>query len=113
VVANYEMLERFDPAQFGGRGAGRVLDPQGLRRGKTRTQIIEAFAKTPYRLACTATPAPNDYMELGNHAEFLGVMSRAEMLAMFFVHDGGETQKWRLKGHAEADFCVLAVQRGR
>jgi len=58
----------------------------------------------PYRLACTATPAPNDYMELGNHAEFLGIMSFTEMLATFFVHDGGETAKWRLKGHAEDKF---------
>ena len=72
--------------------------------GKTRTAIIDAFQQTPFRLACTATPAPNDYMELGNHAEFLGVMSRVEMLSMFFVHDGGETQKWRLKGHAESEF---------
>lgn len=72
--------------------------------GKTRTAIIETFRQTPYRLACTATPAPNDYMELGNHAEFLGVMTRAEMLAMFFVHDGGDTSQWRLKGHAEYEF---------
>lgn len=72
--------------------------------GKTRTQIIESFRDTPFKLACTATPAPNDYMELGNHAEFLGVMSRVEMLSMFFVHDGGETQQWRLKGHAESEF---------
>ena len=67
----------------------------------------------PFRLACTATPAPNDYMELGNHAEYMGSMSRAEMLSMFFVHDGGETQKWRLKGHAQTDFwrwvCSWAV----
>ena len=62
------------------------------------------FAQTPYKLACTATPAPNDYMELGNHSEFLGVMTRAEMLAMYFVHDGGQTSKWRLKGHAESLF---------
>ena len=68
----------------------------------------------PYKLACTATPAPNDYMELGNHAEFCGVMTRSEMLSMFFVHDGGETSKWRLKGHAEdvfwqwmASWCVF------
>lgn len=67
---------------------------------QTQENKIEAFKQTPFRLACTATPAPNDYMELGNHAEFLGVMSMSEMLSMFFVHDGGETQKWRLKGHA-------------
>ena len=56
--------------------------------GSTRNLIIESFANTPFRLACTATPAPNDYMELGNHAEFLGIQSRSEMLSMFFVHDG-------------------------
>lgn len=61
-------------------------------------------ASIPFRLAATATPAPNDFMELGNHAEFLGVMSYTDMLATFFVHDGGETQKWRLKGHAEDEF---------
>jgi hypothetical protein len=72
--------------------------------GKTRNAIIAAFAKTPYRLACTATPAPNDFTELGNHAEFLGVKSRVEMLAEYFVHDGGDTSSWRLKGHAEEEF---------
>lgn len=103
TVANYEMLEHFDVAHF----QGVVLDESSIIKsydGKMRTQIIEAFNKTPFRLACTATPAPNDYMELGNHAEFLSVMSRVEMLSMFFVHDGGETQKWRLKGHAETEF---------
>jgi len=68
--------------------------------GETKKQIIDLFKRTPYKLACTATPSPNDPMELGNHSEFLDVMSRNEMLAMYFVHDGGETAKWRLKGHA-------------
>ena len=68
--------------------------------GATKNLIIEKFKDTPYKLACTATPSPNDPMELGNHSEFLDVMSRNEMLAMYFVHDGGETAKWRLKGHA-------------
>ena len=80
-----------------------VLDESSIIKsfsGKLRNQIIEMFLHTPYKLACTATPAPNDYMELGNHSEFLGVMTRAEMLAMYFVHDGGQTSKWRLKGHA-------------
>jgi hypothetical protein len=102
-ITNYERLHRFDATRF----AGVVLDESSILKaysGATRTAIIEAFAQTPYRLACTATPAPNDYMELGNHAEFLGVMSRVEMLAMFFVHDGGDTSQWRLKGHAEGDF---------
>lgn len=103
TITNYEMLEHFDPSEYD----GVVLDESSILKaysGKIRTAIIEAFEKTPYRLACTATPAPNDYMELGNHAEFLGVMKRTEMLSMFFVHDGGETQKWRVKGHAEDHF---------
>lgn len=103
VVTNYECLDHFDPAAF----TGVVLDESSILKsfdGAFRTQLTESFRETPFRLACTATPAPNDYMELGTHAEFLGAMSRAEMLAMFFVHDGGETQKWRIKGHAQSDF---------
>lgn len=102
-IANYEMLHHFEPVLF----EGVVLDESSILKsftGKIRTDLIESFAFTPYRLACTATPAPNDYMEIGNHAEFLGVMSRTEMLSMYFVHDGGDTQKWRLKGHAEDSF---------
>jgi superfamily II DNA or RNA helicase len=112
TITNYEMLDRFDLSRF----TGVVLDESSILKsydGKTRTQIIDGFAQTPFRLACSATPAPNDYMELGNHSQFLGVMSYTEMLSMFFVHDGGETQKWRLKGHAEAEFwrwlCSWAV----
>jgi DNA modification methylase/superfamily II DNA or RNA helicase len=112
VVTNYDRLDGFDPGRF----AGVVLDESSILKafdGATRTQLIESFSGTPFRLACTATPAPNDYMELGNHSEFLGVLTRAEMLATFFVHDGGETQSWRLKGHAESDFwawlCSWAV----
>lgn len=111
-VANYEMLRHFDPAAFG----GVVLDESSILKsfdGATRTAIIEAFGQTPFRLACTATPAPNDFMELGNHAEFLGVLTRTEMLSTFFFHDGGETSQWTLKGHAERDFwrwvCSWAV----
>lgn len=111
-ITNYEKLHKFDPEQF----CGIVLDESSILKsldGKTRTQLIESFRRTPFKLACTATPSPNDYMELGNHAEFLGVMTHAEMLSMFFVHDGGETQKWRLKGHAEKEFwkwvCSWAV----
>lgn len=99
-ITNYEKLEHFVANEF----VGVVLDESSILKsftGKIRNQIISCFAKTPYKLACTATPAPNDYMELGNHSEFLGVMTRPEMLAMFFVHDGGQTSKWRLKGHAE------------
>jgi hypothetical protein len=111
-IANYERLHLFDAARF----VCVVLDESSILKSydsATRNAIIEAFAATPYKLACTATPAPNDHMELGNHAEFLGVMARVEMLAMFFTHDGGETQKWRLKGHATDDFwrwvCSWAV----
>ena len=74
------------------------------KMGKTSLSLRELFERTPFKLCCTATPAPNDFMELGTHAEFLGVMKQTEMLATFFVHDGGETQKWRLKGHAEKKF---------
>ncbi|HKS67544.1 MAG TPA: helicase-related protein, partial [Candidatus Acidoferrales bacterium] len=112
VVTNYDRLPKFDLEHF----AGVVLDESSILKasdGKTRTAIIETFADYRFRLACTATPAPNDYMELGNHAEFLGVMTQEEMLAMFFIHDGGETQKWRLKGHAQSEFwkwmCSWAV----
>jgi hypothetical protein len=111
-VTNYEKLHKFDPSVFG----GVVIDESSILKsfdGATRNQILEAFKRTPYKLAATATPAPNDYMELGNHAEFLGVCSRSEMLSMFFVHDSGDTSKWRLKGHAEKDFwqwlCSWAV----
>lgn len=103
TIANYEMLHEFDCSKF----SGVVLDESSILKsysGKIRTQIIESFTKTPFKLACTATPAPNDFMELGNHAEFLGIMSREEMLSMYFVHDGGETQKWRIKGHAQDPF---------
>lgn len=112
VITNYDRLQRFNADEFG----AVVLDESSILKasdGKTRQLITETFQGTPFRLACTATPAPNDYMELGNHAEFLGVMTQEEMLAMFFIHDGGETQKWRLKGHAESEFwkwmCSWAV----
>ena len=102
-ITNYEKLDKFVANEF----VGVVLDESSILKsftGKVRTQIIDCFASVPYKLACTATPAPNDYMELGNHSEFLGVMTRAEMLSMFFVHDGGQTSKWRLKGHAQDIF---------
>ena len=102
-ITNYEKLHNFDPSTVD----GIVLDESSILKsfdGKVRTEIIEAFQDTPYKLACTATPAPNDHMELANHAEFLQVMSRPEMLATFFVHDGGSTSQWRLKGHAVKAF---------
>jgi len=102
-IANYEMLQHFDASKFG----GVVLDESSILKhhdSKTRQALTDAFKDTPYKLCCTATPSPNDFMELGTHAQFLGVMSQTEMLATFFVHDGGDTAKWRLKGHAEAKF---------
>ncbi len=102
-VANYERLHLFDPSAFD----GVVLDESSCIKhfnSKTLEQLVAAFNRTPYRLAATATPAPNDWTELGTHAEFLGVCSREEMLAEFFCHDGGETQVWRLKGHAQREF---------
>lgn len=103
TTANYEMLHHFNPSDY----CAVVLDESSILKasdGKTRSAIIEAFRDTKYRLACTATPAPNDFMELGNHSEFLGIMHQNEMLAKFFFHDGGETQNWTLKGHAEEEF---------
>lgn len=98
-ITNYERLEKFDPNKF----IGIVLDESSIIKnftGKFRNKIIEAYARTPYKLACSATPSPNDYTELGNTAEFLGVMSRSEMLSMFFINDTGDTTaSWRLKGH--------------
>lgn len=103
IVTNYEMLDKFDLSAF----AGLVLDESSAIKdatSKRRNQIIELSHQVPYRLSCTATPSPNDHMELGNQAEFLGVMKQTEMLAMFFTHDSSETQKWRLKGHAKSRF---------
>lgn len=103
VVVNYEMLDHFAGLDWG----GVVLDESSILKsfeGKIRNQIISTFSGVDYRLSCTATPSPNDYMELGNQAEFLGIMSRTEMLAQFFIHDGGDTSKWRLKGHGKTVF---------
>lgn len=102
-ITNYESIEKIDTSVF----CGIVLDESSILKnfdGKTKEKIILSFQYTPYKLACTATPSPNDVMELCNHAEFLDVMNRNEMLAMYFVHDGGETTKWRIKGHAEKEF---------
>ena len=103
VIIHYEQIENIDCSEF----AGVVLDESSILKnfdGETKKKIIDTFYHTKYKLACTATPSPNDPMELGNHAEFLNIMSRNEMLAMYFVHDGGETSKWRLKGHAVKTF---------
>ncbi|MFN3549244.1 MAG: helicase [Mesorhizobium sp.] len=102
-VSNYQKLSHFDLSGFG----GIALDESSILKsydGHFRNMLIDAAAPLPFRLAATATPAPNDFMELGNHAEFLGVMSYTDMLATFFVHDSSDTRVWRLKGHAEDDF---------
>ncbi|HRC15943.1 MAG TPA: DNA methyltransferase [Bacteroidia bacterium] len=102
-IANYEQLNNIDCSLFD----CIVLDESSIIKnfdGATRKLIIDQFANTSYKLACTATPSPNDPMELGNHSEFLNIMSYNEMLAMYFVHDGGDTAKWRLKGHAKERF---------
>lgn len=102
-IVNYDQLDNIDTSQF----IGVVLDESSILKGKdskTKNKLLDLFKNTPYKLCCSATPSPNDHMELGNHAEFLGAMSYLEMLAMYFVHDGGETSKWRLRKHAEKDF---------
>jgi hypothetical protein len=102
-ITNYDQLDNVDASLF----IGIALDESSILKnfeGKMRNQIIDKFRGTPYKSCWTATPSPNDPMELGNHAEFLGVMSRNEMLSMYFVHDGGDTSKWRIKGHAERTF---------
>jgi len=111
-ITNYEKLHKFDAGSF----VGIVLDESSILKsytGKFRNYIIESFQKTPYKLACTATPAPNDFQELGNHSEFLNVLSRSEMLSMFFINDTSNVGTWRLKGHGESKFwkwlCSWAV----
>ncbi len=103
-LTNYERMEKFDPSGF----AGVILDESSILKsftGATTRALMAAFADTPYRLACTATPAPNDHMELGQHAEFLGVMRTMEMLARWFINDTSTaSQDWRLKKHAVQPF---------
>ena len=102
-ITNYDRIEDVDITRY----SGIVLDESSILKnfdGATKQLIIDSFKQTPYKLACTATPSPNDIMELCNHAEFLDVMSRNEMLAMYFIHDGGNTSSWRLKGHCEQMF---------
>lgn len=103
TVTNYERLENFHIEQFG----AVALDESSILKnssGAYSTWMIDAFKSAPFRLCSSATPAPNDVMELGTQAEFLGVMTRSEMLAMYFTHDGGDTSKWRVKGHAQQAF---------
>jgi hypothetical protein len=102
-ITNYDKLHKFDLSVFSGVALDESSILKSFTSSTTETLISELF-DTRYKLCCTATPAPNDYIELGNHCEFLNVMSRTEMLATFFVHDGGDTAKWRLKGHAVDKF---------
>ena len=102
-ITNYDQLKNIDCSLY----SGVVLDESSIlkgRDGKLSRLIIDSFKSTPYKLACTATPSPNDHMELGQHSEFLGASTYLEMLAIYFVHDGGETSKWRLRKHAQDDF---------
>lgn len=102
-ITNYEKIEHFHCEDF----AGVVLDESSILKsftGKVRKQLTQAFSKTPYRLCCTATPSPNDYTELGQHADFLGICTPAQMLCTYFINDTFNTGDWRLKRHAEDSF---------
>lgn len=113
MVANYERLQKLDPDIFG----AVVLDESSILKSyasKTRVLIEDAFRDTPYKLAATATPSPNDHTELGNHAEFLGVMRQQEMLSKWFINDTSTaSQEWRLKGHATQDFWAFVASWSR
>lgn len=102
-ITNYEMIEHFDVSVF----SGIVLDESSILKSftsKTTGQLTELFYDTPYKLLCSATIAPNDFTEIGTTCEFLGIMSRTEMLATYFVHDGGKTSDWRLKKAGRSKF---------
>jgi superfamily II DNA or RNA helicase len=102
-VTNYDRLDKFDASRF----SGVILDESSVIKnftGKTTRALIDTFSKTRFRLACTATPAPNDHTELGTHAEFLGAMRREEMLPIWFINDTMDTGTWRIKGHARENF---------
>ena len=112
IVTNYESLHKFDVSGF----AGVVLDESSILKsytGRVRTQLIEMFRDTPYRLACTATPSPNDHTELGNHAEFLGIMKRTGMLSRWFVNDASHANTWRLKAHGRDHFWAWVCSWAR
>lgn len=102
-VINYDRLDKVDPGAFGAVSMDEASIIKAYT-GKTTRALIEAFAGVPYRLCATATPAPNDHAELGSQAEFLGIMTQAEMLVRWFINDTNDTGTWRLKGHARQDF---------
>ena len=102
-IINYDRIDKLDVSQF----SGVILDESSILKnfsGRTRNQLVNAFRDTPYRLACTATPSPNDHTELGNHSEFLGVLNHSDMLPRWFINDTMNTGDWRLKGHAVKPF---------
>ena len=102
-ITNYEILNHFDEDAFN----CVVLDESSILKSftsSTRNELIDKFVNTPYKLCCSATPAPNDISEIANTVEFLGIMSRTELLATYFIHDSGDTSKWRLKGYGEEKF---------
>jgi hypothetical protein len=112
TVTNYEQLHRFDPSDF----VAVVCDESSILKnysGQLRTEIIAFMQKVKYRLLCSATPSPNDYTELGNSVEALGIMRRVEMLANYFIHDAGDTGKWRLKGHGVNPFWRFVASWAR
>jgi hypothetical protein len=102
-ITNYDRLDKFDADAF----SGVILDESSILKsftGATTRKLIATFERHPYRLACTATPAPNDHAELGTHSEFLGVMRQTMMLNRWFIHDSADTGTWRMKKHAVKDF---------
>lgn len=103
TITNYENLHKFNPSLLG----GLALDESSIlknQNGKYRNDLVTNYKRVPFKSCYTATPAPNDFMEFGNHVEFLTNMTMTEMLSTFFVHDGGDTSKWRIKGHAKQEF---------
>jgi DNA modification methylase/superfamily II DNA or RNA helicase len=103
LITNYDMLKEFDASHF----EGIVLDESSILKaftGAIKRMILSMFEKTRFKLACTATPAPNDHLELGNHAEFLNIMRSNEMISRWFINDTMKAGNYRLKKHAEDDF---------
>ena len=102
-ITNYEKLHKFDGIEWG----GVILDESSILKsftGKTTQDMIDRFRDTPYKLCCTATPSPNDFVEIGTHSEFLNIMRRNEMLSMYFINDCSHGEGWRLKGHSKEKF---------
>ena len=99
-ISNYEKLHKFNPSKFIGVVGDEISIIKNFA-GKIRNEMIDMFGKTKYRLGCSATPSPNDWPEFGNHCEFLGIMTRSEMLATFFINDTKDTGTWRMKGHVK------------